>query len=335
MFSIFDPQIMPIIFAGLMGLSILIYVILDGYDLGIGMLMVKSSKKEKDVMISSIGPFWDANETWLVLAVGLLLVAFPAAHGVILGELYLPTALMLFGLIMRGVSFDFRAKAEDRYQHIWDQWFIAGSFLTSLTQGYMLGLYIVGFERSFVNVCFSLLVGVCLSASYCLVGSVWLILKTEGELQKKAINFAKIFLWLGVLEIFLISIATPFASARIFDKWFSMPNFLYLAPIPIFAGALFLYLNQLLKTLPRKNDQKCWLPFLLVMLIFVVGFAGLAYSFFPYIIPGSTTIWEAASFPQSLKIILVGTLVVLPTILIYTFFVHKIFWGKTTQLTYY
>jgi cytochrome bd ubiquinol oxidase subunit II len=333
--EIFSPEIMPIIFAFLMGMAILIYVILDGYDLGIGILMFRANQKEKDVMISTIGPFWDANETWLVLAVGFLLVAFPSAHGVILNQLYLPTALMLFGLILRGVAFDFRAKAKDNHKNLWDKSFIIGSLLTALTQGYMLGLYIVGFERNPTTVAFSILVGICLAMSYCFIGGTWLILKTENELQKKAIKFTKIFLWFATLGMVLISVATPISSPRIFEKWFTLPYFFFLVPIPIIAGALIMFLNRFLKTLPRENDSMCWLPLLMAILIFILGFIGIAYSFYPYIIPGQMTIWSAASSPQALKVILIGTLIVLPTILIYTVFVHKIFWGKTKELTYF
>ncbi len=326
---------MPIIFAALMGLAILIYVILDGYDLGVGMLIFRAGQKEKDVMISTIGPFWDANETWLVLAVGLLLVAFPSAHGVVLNQLYLPTALMLLGLILRGVAFDFRAKAKDHHKNLWDFSFTFGSLLTALTQGYMLGLYIVGFEKNLITIGFSILVGICLAASYCFIGSVWLILKTEGELQKRSIKLTKILLWWTTLGMALISIATPLASPRIAEKWFSIPNFFWLLPIPLVAGSLILFLHYFLNTLPRKNDAKCWLPFVIAMIIFLLGFIGIAYSFYPFIIPGQMTIWQAASAPQALKVILIGTLIVLPAILIYTFFVHKIFWGKTRELTYF
>ena len=326
---------MPIIFAALMGLAILIYVILDGYDLGVGMLIFRAGQKEKDVMISTIGPFWDANETWLVLAVGLLLVAFPFAHGVVLNQLYLPTALMLLGLILRGVAFDFRAKAKDHHKNLWDFSFTFGSLLTALTQGYMLGLYIVGFEKNLITIGFSILVGICLAASYCFIGSVWLILKTEGELQKRSIKLTKILLWWTTLGMALISIATPLASPRIAEKWFSIPNFFWLLPIPLVAGSLILFLHYFLNTLPRKNDAKCWLPFVIAMIIFLLGFIGIAYSFYPFIIPGQMTIWQAASAPQALKVILIGTLIVLPAILIYTFFVHKIFWGKTRELTYF
>lgn len=332
--TLFSPEVIPVVFAGLMGLAILVYVILDGYDLGVGILMMEASKKERDVMISSIGPFWDANETWLVLAVGLLLVAFPMAHGVVLSQLYLPTTLMIAGLILRGVAFDFRAKAHDNHQNLWDKIFISGSLFTALTQGYMLGLYVVGFEKNVITTAFSILVGICLAAGYCFIGGCWLILKTENELQKKAIKSTKIFLWFGALGMALISIATPLASKRIFDKWFTVPDFFLLSLIPITTGALILFLNRFLKQLPKENDRLCWLPFVMAIFLFLFGFVGIAYSFYPYIIPGQMTIWQAASAPQSLKIILIGTLIVLPAILAYTFFVHKIFWGKTRELGY-
>jgi cytochrome d ubiquinol oxidase subunit II len=285
-------------------------------------------------MISTIGPFWDANETWLVLAVGLLLTAFPAAHGEVLNQLYLPTALMLISLILRGVAFDFRAKAHDAHKNLWDKCFMFGSLFAALTQGYMLGQYIVGFEYNLITFAFSVLVGICLAAAYCFIGGCWLILKTEHELQKKSIKITKIFLWLGTLGMILVSMATPLASSRIFHKWFDMENFFLLIPLPIFTGALILFLHRFLKKLPQEKDHLCWLPFVLAMLIFLLGFIGLAYSFYPYIIPNQMTIWEAAAAPQSLQFILTGALVVLPLIVAYTIFVHKIFWGKTRELHY-
>jgi cytochrome d ubiquinol oxidase subunit II len=183
---------LPYLFAFLMGLSMLIYGLLDGYDLGVGILSYfEKNKKNKDTMIASIGPFWDANETWLVLGVGILLIAFPLAHGIILTNLYLPVFLMLVGLIFRGVAFDFRAKAKDHYKKHWDTAFSAGSLLTALAQGYMLGFYIVGFKLTVETFIFSCLVGVSLAIGYCLIGANWLIMKTSEELQKKSIRWAK------------------------------------------------------------------------------------------------------------------------------------------------
>lgn len=327
-------QWMPLAFAGLMGLSMLIYAVLDGYDLGVGILMRAATDAEKDMMIGSIGPFWDANETWLVLGVGLLLVAFPVAHGVILSNLYLPVALMLVGLILRGVAFDFRAKARTVYKQAWNNAFFCGSLLAALAQGYMLGSYILGFDRSWGSVAFSALVGVCVATAYCLIGAAWLIMKTEGDLQRKAVRWARHAMWGAMLGIVVVSVATPVVSARIFDKWFSLPNFLFLAPVPVVTAALVVALEILLQKMPQPGDRWCWVPFVTAVGIFVLCFLGLAYSFYPFIVPDRLTINEAASAPESLAIILVGAVVVLPVLIGYTFLAYKIFHGKAKDLSY-
>lgn len=325
---------LPLIFAGLMGLSMLIYSILDGYDLGIGILMQSATDNEKDWMISTIGPFWDANETWLVLGVGLLLVAFPMAHGIILTHLYLPVAFMLIGLILRGVAFDFRTKAKAQHKQTWNRAFFGGSLLAALCQGYMLGAYILGFQHTWSAILFSVLVGICLVAGYALIGAAWLILKTEGELQVKAVRWARKSLLGTVLGILLVSLSTPLVSTRIFDNWFSFPNILFLAPVPIVTGLLILLLARVLGKLPQAEDRGSWKPFAMTVGIFVLCFLGLGYSFYPYIVPEQLTIIDAASAPGSLKIILVGALIVMPVLLGYTFLAYKIFHGKTKELTY-
>jgi cytochrome d ubiquinol oxidase subunit II len=325
---------LPLAFAGLMGLSMLIYSVLDGYDLGTGMLMAWADDDEKDRMIGSIGPFWDANETWLVLGVGLLLVAFPAAHGVILSNLYLPVAVMLIGLILRGVSFDFRAKAKAQRKTFWNRAFCAGSLATALAQGYMLGAYILGFDKSAGGIAFSILCGVCVAAGYCLIGGAWLIMKTEGDLQRKAVRWARLGLIGTMAGILLVSLATPLASPRIFEKWFSFPNILLLAPIPVMTGALAIGLYLLLRRLPHPRDHWQWVPFAGTVALFALCFNGLAYSFYPYIVPDRLLIVEAASAPESLKIILAGALVVLPVLLGYTFLSYRIFHGKARDLRY-
>lgn len=330
-----NGQWLPLVFMLLMGVSMLAYVVLDGYDLGVGILMGKAAPAERDTMIASIGPFWDANETWLVLGIGILLVAFPMAHGIILTALYLPVALMLAGLILRGVAFDFRAKAQDNRKRAWDRAFIGGSFLASFAQGYMLGSYITGFDKGWDSIAFAIVSGIGLVFAYVFMGSCWLILKTEHELQKRAIRWARITLWLTAAGMAMVSVATPLVSARIFEKWFTLPNMLLLAPIPASAGALVLFIDQLLRRLPRPNDRYCWLPFTCAIFLFILGFQGLGYSFYPYIVPDRLTVWEAASAPESLKIILVGALVVLPCIAGYTIFAYRVFRGKVRELTYY
>lgn len=330
-----DGHWLALAFASLMGISILLYVILDGYDLGVGILLSSAKDEDKDKMIASIGPFWDANETWLVLGVGILLVAFPLAHGVILGELYLPTAIMLIGLILRGVSFDFRAKVIANHKHRWDKAFFAGSLIAALAQGYMLGAYIIGFEQSLVSQLFSWLCGFCVAAGYSLIGASWLIMKTDGALQLQAVLWARLALWGTTLGISIVSLVTPFISERLFNKWFSVPEIFLLAPLPMITGGVILLMELLLRRLPMKSDRMAWAPFAGCIVIYILCFHGLAYSFYPYIVPEKITIYGAASAPESLMIMFVGAMFVLPCIVGYTIFAYRVFWGKVQDLRYY
>jgi cytochrome d ubiquinol oxidase subunit II len=329
---------LPVVFLMLMGVSMLAYVVLDGYDLGVGILLRRALDPEKDTMIASIGPFWDANETWLVLGIGILLVAFPLAHGVILTALYLPVALMLLGLILRGVAFDFRAKARAHHKAAWDRAFYAGSLLASLAQGVMLGLTVVGFEYNAINLAFALAIGFGLAAGYALLGATWLIIKTEGDLQRKAVRWARASLWLTALGIAGVSIATPLVSERIFERWFSLTVLPLLLPIPVVTALLFFVVDRSLRRLPTRlaegNEYGAWIPFASTVGIFVLAFYGLAYSLFPYLVIDRLTIWQAAAAPESLMFILVGTAIVLPAILGYTVYAYRVFWGKTRALTY-
>jgi cytochrome d ubiquinol oxidase subunit II len=330
-----DPTVwLPFTFAALMGLSILIYVCLDGFDLGVGVLFPFADDAEKDRMVASIGPFWDANETWLVLAIGLLLVAFPIAHGTILTALYLPVAIMLIGLILRGVAFEFRAKAPSKHKPMWNHAFLTGSLMTSLAQGFMLGMYIMGLTWTLPHVAFALLTAVFLTVGYSFIGATCLILKTDGALQLKAVGWAKGGIWGLILGIAAISVASPLVSPRIFEKWFTFPELLWLAPLPILSAALVGLLWVALRRLPTKDDHYAWVPFVASMTLFALAFLGLAYSFYPYVVPEKLTIYDAASAPESLMIILVGTLFVLPTILAYTALSYTVFRGKATELKY-
>jgi cytochrome d ubiquinol oxidase subunit II len=325
---------LPWAFASLMGLSILIYVILDGFDLGVGILFPLATPGEQDRMIGSIGPFWDANETWLVLAVGLLLVAFPVAHGMILSTLYLPVFVMLVGLILRGVAFEFRAKARDHHKRLWNGLFFTGSLMTALAQGFMLGLYIMGLEASPATYAFAALTAVALVVGYSFIGSTWLIHKTEGALQVKSVRWAKRSLWGVILGIGAVSLATPFVSPRIFGKWFTFPEVLYIAPLPIISGALVLWLWSMLNRMPFADDRRSWLPFGVASALFALAYLGMAYSFYPYVVPERLTIYEAAAAPESLLIILIGACFVVPVILGYSVLAYVIFRGKATALRY-
>lgn len=329
---------MPIVFLGVMGLAMLAYVILDGYDLGVGVLMRRASADDQDTMIASIGPFWDANETWLVLGVGILLTVFPVAHGVILGALYLPVALMLIGLTLRGVAFDFRVKARAAYKPLWNRAFHAGSLLAGWSQGYMLGALITGFADSWWTIVFNAMIGLALVAAYCLMGACWLIMKTEGALQLQAVRWARGGLLLTMAGIAAISIATPLVSAGIFAKWFSFPNIVLLLPIPVVTAALFAVIFRSLQRLPVRlaqgNEYGAWVPFGATVGVFLLAFYGLAYSLFPWLVVDRLNIWQAASAPEAMGVILLGAAVVLPMIIGYTVFAYRVFWGKSTALKY-
>jgi cytochrome d ubiquinol oxidase subunit II len=330
---------LPVIFMAVMGLAMLAYGVLDGYDLGVGILLRSASDSDKDTMIASIGPFWDANETWLVLGVGILLTAFPLAHGVILGALYLPVAVMLLGLILRGVAFDFRVKARAAHKEWWNRAFFTGSLMAALSQGYMLGLYILGLDRSWTSVSFAALIALCLTAGYALLGATWLIMKTEGALQQQAVGWAKRALGFTAVGIVAISLATPLASENIFNKWFALPYVVLLTPIPLATALLFFIIARSLARLPKRlaegNPYGDWVPFGCTVGIFLLAFYGLAYSLFPYLVMDRITIWQAASAPESLIIILGGALVVLPAIMGYTVFSYRVFRGKAKELSYH
>ncbi len=326
--------LLPLIFAGLMGLSILIYVVLDGFDLGIGILFSFADAKEQDRLVAAIGPFWDANETWLVLAVGLLLVAFPLAHGAILTALYIPVFVLLVGLILRGVAFELRAKVPTERKQRWNRLFFLGSLVAALAQGYMLGIYVLGLDQSLPAMGFGVLVAVCLAASYAAMGAAWAIYKTEGALQKKAVLWLRTALVATAIGMVAVSLATPLASPRIFERWFVFPELLYLSPLPIVSAALFVFLWWQTFHLPKEADRHAILPFLTLAGIFTLGFAGLAWSFYPFVVPDQLTIWQAASAPEALGIILVGVCFVLPVILGYSFSAYRVFGGKAEDLSY-
>ncbi len=317
-------EALPVIFTVLMGVGILLYVVLDGYDLGVGMLMPAAERAEQDRMVASIGPFWDANETWLVLGIGLLLVAFPAAHGEVLGALYLPVAAMLVGLMLRGVAFELRIKAEGWHRELWNWLFWAGSFLASFAQGLMLGRYITGFQPGAGYWLFALVTGAALCGGYVLLGATWLIYRTEGALRDKAVLWARWGLLWVALGVALVSLGTPLVSETVREKWFSFPRMIYVSVLPLATVAAWLWVWASLKT--KTSDLK---PFLGSIAIYVLAFLGLAYSLFPYVIIDRMTIWQAAAHESSLKFVLVGAALVLPFILGYTIYVYRVFGGKT------
>ncbi len=327
-------EFLPLFFLAVMGLALLAYVVLDGYDLGVGLLLPRASDAHKDTMIHSIGPFWDANETWLVLGVGVLLVAFPKAHGLVLQALYLPVAVMLIGLILRGVAFDFRVKAPTRYKPFWNRAFFAGSLLAALAQGWMLGSYITGFDRSALGWAFSLGIALTLPAAYVMLGAGWLIMKTEGELRAQAVAWARAAWWPMVLALLAISAATPLVSPTVWAKWFSLPEVFMLLPIPLVCALALFAIWWVVRRSRVIEAGYGWLVFVNTVLLFVLAFFGLAYSLFPEVVVGQLTVWEAAAATVSLQFTFVGVAVTVPVIVAYTVFMYRVFWGKARALSY-
>jgi len=325
---------LPVIWAGLIGTAVALYVILDGFDLGVGILFpFAKEEREQDQMIASIAPFWDGNETWLVLGGGGLWVAFPQAYAVIMPAMYLPVIFMLLALVFRGVAFEFRTVA-DTSKKYWTFAFAAGSTLAGFCQGVILGGLIQGIKvenGAFAGgtfdfaTPFALLCGLGVVTGYALLGACWLVMKTEGVVAQRARDHAK-FLLLSVLGFMgIVSLWTPIAVPRIWERWFAMPNILYLWPVPVIT-ALVAFMAW--RWLERGHDHR---PFFAVIVLFLLGYMGLVISAYPYLVPPSLTVWQTAAAPASQLFMLFGTLPLLPIILIYTGFVYYLFRGKLKE----
>ncbi|STZ75476.1 cytochrome d ubiquinol oxidase subunit II [Bergeriella denitrificans] len=324
---------LPLVFLGLLGFVMTVYVLLDGFDLGVGMLMPRAQADEQNVMVGSIGPFWDANETWLVLGAGVLFIAFPKANTIVLGNLYLPATFMLFCLIVRGAAFDFRVKADDHHKDLWNIAFMMGSAGMALTQGWMLGRYVTAFGTEVSDYLFALGIMLTVPAVYTLLGACWLLAKTEGALQAKARTWANQAWWPVAVCLLLISLATPYISHDVFGRWFTLPNMFYLAPVPLLAGVFMLRVKQLLR---REDTQslRFWQPFILVALSLVLCALGLGISLFPYAVIGRLDVWEAAASTPTLAVTLIGVSVTVPCIIAYSIFSYWAFRGKASNLKY-
>ncbi|NDF69732.1 MAG: cytochrome d ubiquinol oxidase subunit II [Betaproteobacteria bacterium] len=328
-----DHETLVLLFGGLMGVAIMAYVLLDGYDLGVGVLLSRAGGRERDEMVNAIAPFWDANETWLVLGAGILLVAFPLAHGIILRELYLPVLVMLVGLILRGTAFELRVKSPPEHLEAWNTLFVVGSATAALAQGFMLGHFVAAFRDDLPAILFACLVAPCLVAGYMLLGAGWLLIKTEGELQRRAAAWGRKALWLTAGGIALVSIATPLVSPRIFDRWFSLQMSSLMLVVPLLVAAGVLWLSRWLNEFdPVRDDSRAWVPLAVTVGLFLVSGAGLAYSAFPYLVIDRVTLWDAAATDETLRMILLGVAIVLPPIVLYSAFSYRIFRGKTTHL---
>jgi cytochrome d ubiquinol oxidase subunit II len=324
---------LPLIWAGLIGVAVALYVILDGFDLGIGILFpFAKSDAERDRMLASIAPFWDGNETWLVLGGGGLLVAFPRAYSIIMPAFYLPIIVMLLSLVFRGVTFEFRGIAHRK--PFWNVVFAAGSTIAALCQGLVLGGMVQGVKiqnGAFAGgpfdwlTPFGVLCGCGVVAGYALLGATWLMLKTDGELARRSAAHAKELLVAVLLFMAAVSVYTPLALPRIAHRWFTLPNLFYLAPIPVLT--VLIALAQWRSIGARREAA----PFLASIALFVLGYLGLVISSYPYIVPPQLTIWDAAAAPSSQLFMLTGTLLLLPIVLGYTAFTYWLFHGKVAE----
>ncbi len=322
---------LPLISAGVIGLAVAMYVVLDGFDLGIGILFPYfPAEAERDQLMNSVAPFWDGNETWLVLGGTALFVAFPLAYAVILPAVYLPLILMLLGLVFRGVAFEFRWVAKPHHQR-WDVAFAAGSTVAAFAQGLILGGVLSGIPMaggafaggafSWLNP-FSIMCGCALIVGYALIGACWIAMKTSGSAETRARRQARALLGALLVFIVLVSIWTPLEFARVAQRWFSWPNILYLSPVPAVTAALAI---TCWRALPGRHPT---LAFYSAVGLFVVAFIGLVISTLPYLVPPVITLWQAAAAPRSQAFMLSGMAVMIPVILAYTVFVYRTFRGK-------
>jgi cytochrome d ubiquinol oxidase subunit II len=325
---------LPVIWAGLIGTAVAMYVILDGFDLGIGILFpFARTERHRDLMMNTVAPFWDGNETWLVLGGGGLWVAFPRAYAVLMPAMYLPVIMMLLALVFRGVAFEFRWVARTS-KVWWNRAFWMGSALAAFSQGVILGSLIQGVavnDGVFAGGAldwltpFSVLTGVAVVAGYALLGATWLVMRTEGEVAARARGQAKLLLGAVLAFMAVVSLWTPLTVDVIAARWFSLPNILFLWPVPVVTAIVAWCAWRWL------DSGREVLPFFAVIALFLLGYAGLVISRFPYLIPPSLTIWDTAAVPASQVFTLIGTIAMLPIILIYTGFVYWLFRGKVKE----
>jgi len=325
--------LLPLIWAALIGVAVAFYVVLDGFDLGIGMLFpFAKDDAERDRMLASIAPYWDGNETWLVLGGGGLLVAFPRAYSIIMPAFYLPLMIMLLALVFRGVTFEFRSIAQGK--PLWNAVFAGGSTLAGLCQGFVLGGLVQGVKIENGAYAggpldwatpFGLLCGLGVVAGYALLGATWLMLKTDGDMAVRAAAKAKVLLIAVLVFMAVVSIYTPLAFPRIAQRWLTMPNLFYLAPVPIVTALVAL---AQWRWIAARHEVA---PFLATVALFLLGYLGLVISTFPYIVPPTLTIHDAAAAPSSQIFMLIGTLVLLPIVLGYTALTYWLFRGKVRE----
>jgi cytochrome d ubiquinol oxidase subunit II len=326
---------LALIWIAIIGFCIIMYVILDGFTLGTGIMMMFMKPGERDLATSMILPTWDGNQTWLVLGMASLYGAFPTAFSILLPIFYLPLLIMVVAVLSRGVAFEFRLKSKQA-KHRWDILFISASLIATLMQGFILGNFIQGFmvqnnqwyATSYFDL-FSIIASFALVVGYGLLGSTRLILKTTKTLQTKMFRVSFILALLLMLFIFIISVYTPFVYPLVQHRWFNLTYIPYLAILPFFTVVFFILL---ILGLYKKWDR---VPYWSAVILFLCPYFGFLISIYPYVIPYKMTIWQAASPNNTLQFILVGALIMLPVLLVYTGYSYKIFGGKVDEVIHY
>jgi cytochrome d ubiquinol oxidase subunit II len=325
---------LPLVWAGLLAVAVAMYVVADGFDLGVGILFnAARSENWRDRMMLSVAPIWDGNETWLILGGGGLFAVFYLAYAILLPALYIPLFVMLIALIFRGVAFEFRFKA-DTSKRVWDYAFHYGSLVATYAQGVVLGAFVQGFRvegRRFAGgtfdwlTPFSLTTGLGLVMGYGLLGATWCVMKTTGELEIWARRKAQAFLIGTTLLMAIVSLWVPFLGLDIERRWFSWPQIAFLSPVPLLTAFTVYRIWRNLENGAHRS------PFFLSIGLFLLGFLGLAVSLFPYVVPPRFTIWQAANTPYSQMFALVGYLVVMPLTFLYTAYAYYVFRGKVAE----
>jgi cytochrome bd ubiquinol oxidase subunit II len=325
-------SLLTLAWTAIVGFAVFMYVLMDGFDLGLGILFPWApTHQDRDVMMNTVAPIWDFNETWLILGAAGVFAAFPLAYAVLLPALYLPLLIMLIALVFRGVAFEFRFKAETS-RHLWDKSFHYGSLLATFSQGVVLGAFVQGVRvegRQYAGgmldwlTPFSLMCGVALVFGYALLGATWLVWRTGGGLQAWARRMSRLMLLAVILFVGIVSLWTPLLNEAIAARWFTMPNLVLLSPVPLVTAGLALWLW-------RASAKREVLPFALAIGLFTLSYLGLAISLWPMLIPPDISIWQAASPPETQTFLLVGMSFLLPTLVAYTIYCYWVFRGKVT-----
>jgi cytochrome d ubiquinol oxidase subunit II len=327
-----DPAFwMPLVFMGMFFLLIAAGTVLDGFDLGVGILLQLAPQSERGRMMGLLSPWRDANEFWMLLGIGLFAAAFPFAWGVVLGQIYGPLTMMLLGAVLRSVSFEFRIRSTERVKPRWIFGFWAGSLLTAFGQGVMLGSIATGYQTVAGYQWFSWFVGLCAVAAYVLLGATWLVMRVAGDLQRRAVGWARHAIRWTAAGMVAIAVALGLANSGVFYKWSNLAHLSVAASLWLVMLIAFVVTEMVLGRLPSRAQRLGWLPFVSCVCLFLLMLTGLAYSLFPYLVLDDVTIWDGAAAPESLRLVLAGAAICLPIVLVFNILAYRTVFGRERE----